>query len=400
MRLWIVNHYADPPDGMATRSHDLARWLVGQGHDVSIFVSAFSHYTFRHTRAVGVRLFRIEQIEGVRYIWLRTFPYSRNDVRRVLNMVSFAVQAIGVGMILRPRPDAVIGVSVHPLAALAGYVIARIRRARFLVEVTDLWPETLVQLGRLSRTSLITRAMRGLERFLFVRAERILMLWRNTDDYVRDLGVDTSKIVWLPHGVDLGRYRAIPPYDGGASPYTIMFLGGLVHTNALDILLESAAVLAERGRTDIRLVIQGAGVEGQQLRERATRLELQNVEFRAAVPKRDIASAMAEADAFVYGLRNIPLYDFGISLNKVTDYFAAARPVIFYGHSRYDPVAIARAGFSVPPDEPRALADAIERLFQLEAAERIEMGRRGRTYLEDVHSVPTIARRLLGVLTN
>ena len=292
-----------------------------------------------------------------------------------------------------------IGVTVHPLAALAGYVIATLRRARFLIEVTDLWPETLVQLGRLSPTSPATYLLRGLERFLFSRAERIVMLWRNTDGYVRKLGVDTSKIVWLPHGVDLDRYRNIPAYDGGTPPYTVMFLGGLVHTNALDILLDAAAVLLKRGRFDIKLVIQGAGAEGMRLRDRASELGLSNLEFRAPVPKRDIATAMADADAFIYGLHDLPLYGFGISLNKLTDYLAAARPVIFYGRSRYDPIATAGAGFSIPPDDPDAVADAIERLFALEPAERIAMGRRGRAYLEGTHSVPVLGEKLLRVLT-
>src|SRR5205809_5222134 len=104
MRLWIVNHYADPPEGMATRSHDIGHWLVSQGHEVTMFVSAFSHYTFRETRELGVLPFRIERIDGVRYVWVRTVPYSRNDFARVLNMLSFALQAVVLGGLLRPRP--------------------------------------------------------------------------------------------------------------------------------------------------------------------------------------------------------------------------------------------------------------------------------------------------------
>src|SRR5260370_24858619 len=121
MRFWVVNHYADPPEGHATRSYDLAHRLVERGHSVTIFASSFSHYHFRHVRRIRLpRLWQRERIDGVSFVWIRTTPYRYNDWRRVVNMVSFAVIATLAGALDRERPDVVNGVSVHPLAALAG----------------------------------------------------------------------------------------------------------------------------------------------------------------------------------------------------------------------------------------------------------------------------------------
>jgi glycosyltransferase involved in cell wall biosynthesis len=116
------------------------------------------------------------------------------------------------------------------------------------------------------------------------------------------------------------------------------------------------------------------------------------------VPKAEISRAMALADAFIYGLRDIPLYRYGISLNKLADYLAAGRPIIFFGRSSYDPVAEAQAGFSVPPGDPVAIAEAIEKLAALSPAERKLMGDRGRDYLLGHHNIPSLAERFLGIL--
>jgi glycosyltransferase involved in cell wall biosynthesis/O-antigen ligase len=398
MRIWIVNHYADPPDGLATRSFDIARRLIEKGNPTTIFACSFSHYHLKPARRLGWRLWREEDIEGVRYVWIAGTPYRSNDWRRVLNMLVFTVLAFVAGAVRRERPQVVVGVSVHPLAALSGYFLARIKGARFFFEITDLWPETLIDFGRLRPDGRAARWMRTLERYLFEQSERIIMLWRHTDSYVESQGVSSSKILWLPHGVELARYEQLEPYDGAPDrPFRIMFLGGFVASNSVDTIIDAAAVLEKRGRSDIKFLLIGAGSARDGLISQAKSMGLKNVEFPPPVPKRDVSSVMGDADAFIYGLRDLPLYRFGISLNKLTDYLAAGRPIVFFGKSSYDPVRDANAGVSVPPGDPEVLADGIERLADLPPQERMEMGERGRRYLVEYHNIPRLADRLLDV---
>lgn len=397
-RIWFVNHYADPPDGLATRTFDLARELVRMGFEVSIFTSNYSHYHFRRTRAMGPRLWQTENIAGVRFVWVKTIPYRRNDWRRILNMLSFALLATSAGVTKRGRPGLVIGVSVHPLAALAGYVIAALRRARFFFEVTDLWPETLIQFGRLRRGSIVARSLLKLERFLYNRAELVIMLWRDTGDYVESVGVPRSKILWIPHGVDPRKYPASESYDGGRGrPFRITYMGGFVAANALDTILNAARVLLDRGRSDILFSLVGAGTLRQHIADRARDLRLTNVEFHEPVPKTEVPRTLATADALIYGLQDLPIYQYGISTNKVTDYLASGRPIVFFGTSSYDPVSEAGAGMSSTPD-PVALADCIERLVELSPEERIAMGQRGRAFMLQNHSIPVLTERLVAAI--
>src|SRR5438128_9853008 len=125
MRIWVVNHYADPPDGMATRSFDLSRRFVESGNPTTIFTSNFSHYRFSRMRPIQWgRLWHKENVDGVRLVWIQTTPYRSNDWKRIMNMLSFAAISLLAGVIDRERPGLVIGVTVHPMAALAGFCIA------------------------------------------------------------------------------------------------------------------------------------------------------------------------------------------------------------------------------------------------------------------------------------
>ena len=400
MRIWIVNHYADPPDGMATRSIDMARRFVEHGHPTTIFASNFNHYRFAPIERMGLFQFRrAVDVDGVRIVWIKTSRYRLNDWLRVINMISFAILVTIAGLLERPRPDVIIGVSVHPLAALAAYLLARLRRARFFFEVTDLWPQTLVDLGRLKRNSLSARLLRGLERFLCRKAERIVMLLPHTGSYIESIGIPLDKIVWIPNGVELSRYGDLLPYDGASlPPYRIVFMGGFVESNAIDNLLQAARVLKDRGRKDIEFLLVGRGTDRTVVIAKAHELGLDNVRFPDPVPKAQIGKVMGEADAFIYALHDLPLYRYGVSLNKLTDYLAGGRPIIFSGRSTYDPVAAIGAGYSVPPDDPVAIADAIEKLFSLMPGERIEMGRKGREYVTEHHNIPRLAVQLLAAL--
>ncbi len=175
-------------------------------------------------------------------------------------------------------------------------------------------------------------------------------------------------------------------------------MGGFVASNALDNIVEAARVLQERGRRDIEFMLVGRGTDRDQVIGNARELGLTNVVFPDPVPKFEIAKLMSEADAFIYALHDLPLYRYGVSLNKLTDYLAGGRPIIFSGRSAYDPVADIGAGYSLPPDDPVAVADAIEKLFSLSPLERIDMGRKGRKYVSEYHNIPKLASKLLSVL--
>jgi len=129
VNIWILNHYATAPDEPTTRSYDIGRQLVKEGHSVTIFASSFSHYKFREKVLKPGENWRPETLEGVRFMWLRTFPYRGNEWRRVVNWLSYSWRAFFLGLRLKEKPDAIIGTCVHPLAVLTAYSLSFLRRA-------------------------------------------------------------------------------------------------------------------------------------------------------------------------------------------------------------------------------------------------------------------------------
>jgi glycosyltransferase involved in cell wall biosynthesis len=399
LTLWVFNHYAETPDGSATRTFELCRALAGRGHAPTIFASSFSHYRHREEHLQGWgRFSATEERDGVRFVWLRGRPYRGNDWRRVVNMLGYGALSMVYGVRMRPKPDVIIGCSVHPCAALSGLAIARLLGARFLLEITDLWPQVLIDMGRLSPGGASARILRAIERGLFAAAEKVIMLWRDTHDYVRSRGMDPGKIVWIPHVIDPGHFETVPPYRDRRGRFTALYLGSFVKSMGLETLLEASRILRTAGRTDIRIVMVGAGAEKDRLRRHAARLGLDNLEMRDPVPKAQVPWILAGADCLICCFRNSPAYRYGLSMNKLCDYLMSGRPVILSGNSGYDPVAEGRAGLSVKGEDPETLAAAIIAMADLAFEERAAMGLRGRDWALRHHDIRVLADRLERVL--
>ena len=179
-----------------------------------------------------------------------------------------------------------------------------------------------------------------------------------------------------------------------------MYMGGLLRSNRIDVILEAARLQQAFGHHRVRFVFVGDGSDKERLTKMAEQFSLQNTEFRGLVPKTEVVRVMAEADAFIFSLTDSPLYKYGISLNKMCDYLASGRPILFAGDSTYNPIRDAGAGISVPPEDATALSEAIDQLTSLTAEERVRMGQNGLKHFNKYHDIRILADRLEGILTS
>ncbi|NIC36037.1 glycosyltransferase family 4 protein [Halomonas desiderata] len=407
--VWILNHYAKHPGAAGgARHYQLARHLPAQGWHATLIASSVDHPSGEQRLEESER-WRLETCGEVRFLWLRTSSYRGNGGGRMKNMLEYAWQAVRPSRLAElERPDLIIGSSVHPFAALAGWWLARRHRVPFVFEVRDLWPQTLIDMGRLREGALLTRALRALEIFLYRRARRVLTLLPRAVDYIAPLGVPKERVEWLSNGVDLADFPDPgPPFPRPREmPLTLMYFGSHGEANGLSHLLEAMAIVKRDANGDavpVRLRLIGEGPAKQALIRQAGALGLDGrwVSFEPPVAKREIPALAGEADAFVITVRDLPrLYRFGISMNKLFDYMAAARPVIIASAAVNDPVADAGAGITVPPEDPLVLAEAIKRLAALPAEERARMGRAGRAHMEAVYDYRILAERLADIMND
>jgi glycosyltransferase involved in cell wall biosynthesis len=410
MRIWILNHYASPPDQpTGTRHYDLGRVLAGQGHDVTIFASSFSHVTLREERLQRNERMRIDNIDGVRFLWVRTMPYSGNDGRRALNMLSYAVGVIRAQRRM-PRPDVVVGSSVHPAAAVAACLIGLVRRVPFVFEVRDLWPQTLVDMGALKKNSAITLALRGVERFLYRRARVIISVPPRATDYITLLGIPKEKVVCIPNGIADYDERVGDMNDSATelvakieklrrAGYLVAgYVGSHVLANGVDTLVQAARTLRDRGVLDIAFVFVGDGLEKDRSRQLASRHDLRNVLFWQSLPKRSVPAVLDALDVTLFSIHDIPVYKYGISSNKLFDYLASGRPIVSACAVEDTPVTASGGGICVPSESPEEIADALVELAAMGEAKRHAMGERGRHWVYQHHGATALAGRFLDAL--
>lgn len=402
MNVWIINHYATLPSdsGGFIRHFALARELVGGGHNVTIIASSFTHFSHKDTKLAPDEELKVELVEGVRFVWLRTPWYSGNSVQRVLNMLAFS-RGIGTRAIrnLEPDPAVILCSSPHLFAAAAAAKLARSKRIPFVLEIRDFWPDSLVDIGGIPRWHPFILWLSRLEKRVYKAAQRIITLLPLASDYLMGFGVPEANIEWIPNGIDFD--MAPPPQrrEEGSGRFVVMYAGAHGLANGLDTVLDAAKVIREERwgeKVDFHLV--GDGPEKARLAKRASEEGITNVVFRDPVSKRGIYEVLLEADAFIMILKSASVFRWGLSPNKLWDYFAAARPVIFSVSSSHNPVESAGAGLSVEPDNPVKMAEAVGKLLRLPAEERQRMGLSGRAYVEKNHDFKVLAKRLGNLL--
>ena len=411
-RVWIVNHYASTPDQPAgTRHFELARELVKHGHSVTIFAAGFDHRTGREERLAPGCFYRSEWFDRVRFVWLSTLPYHGNTWRRQLNMLTF-LMALLVVQTREKAPHTVIGSTVHPFAAFGGWVVAKLRGAEFVFEIRDLWPQTLVDLGAMRVGSPGERLLRALEAFLVRRASVVITLLPGIRDYLTERGLPAHHVVYIPNGADLAAFAASAPVGDEPEAVTrslqeiarlraegrfvVGYLGAFGRVNRVDVIVQ-AATEAERmapGRVGVMLV--GEGPERLEVERLADASPA--VRFGSSVPKRSVPTILRALDATVVHTTRTPVYRYGISFNKLFEYMAAERPVVFACESAYDPVQATGAGLSVRPDDPDGLAHAFLELARATSEVRAAMGSAGRNYVAREHNFEHLGEALNAVI--
>lgn len=389
MRIWMVNHYAVPPSsGGGTRHYNFARELIRRGHEVTIFAANYSHFS---------RSYQTGETASVMFDWIDVPPYKGNTLARFWNMLVFACRIRGLKPgSSRPFPDVIIGSSPHLFAAFGAALLARRLRVPYVMEVRDIWPESLVDLGKFTNRHPLIRIMKRMEKYIYRKASKVISLLPAASPYLIKHGVKPGDIVWLPNYVDMRNIDNIP---SGQKPlkqkFTVMYAGAHGVANDLDTAIEAALLLQQKDLDkEIQICLMGEGPEKKRLQEKAVALGVRMVNFMEAVPKASVYAVMAEADTFLMLLKKSPVFRWGVSPNKLFDYLLMAKPVIFGVETPVDPVSEAGAGVSVPPSDPMALALAIEQMYQSTPEERAAMGARGRAYVEQHHNVIPLTDKL------
>ncbi|MEX2414337.1 MAG: glycosyltransferase family 4 protein [Thermoleophilaceae bacterium] len=371
MRLVILTHYFAPEAGAPqVRLAELARGLAGAGADVTVHTCP-PHYpdgVVRPGYRNGVRP-RVEERDGVRVVRSIVLPAANRGVtRRLADHASFAASALATGR-AAGRADVVLAETPPLFLAAVAPRYARARRARLVLHVSDLWPDSVVELGAVTSPRAIAAARR-LERHAYRGADAVVAPTAGIVRRLAERPEAAGKVRQIPPAVDVARFRAAPPVREG--PLRVLYAGTVGMAQGVGTLVEAAR---RAGPEAVALTIAGAGAELEAVRAAATGAP--NVRVLEAVAADRVPGLYASSDVGAVVLRDRPLFE-GALPTKLFEAMAAGRPVVVAARGESaELVADTGAGVVVAPEDVDALAAALLRLGAAGDAALREMGARG-----------------------
>ena len=380
----LTQNYIPEPD---PKMHVLASGLVKRGHTVTV-LTGFPNYP-SGTIYSGYRqtLWTKQVIDGVDVVRMPLYPdRSRSTIRRSLNYLSFATVASLFGPWHCPDIEALF--VYHPPVTLGvpAYLISLLRRAPFVCEIQDMWPETLAATKMVSEGAII-RALTRLASFTYRKAAAITVISPGFKRNLIEKGVPEEKIHvifnWAYEGAfePVARDASFGAKAGLADRFNVLYAGNMGPAQGLENVIRAATLLADV--PDAQFVLMGSGIDQPRLSEEAGRLGLRNVRFIERQPMERMPHYYAWADAVMIHLTDDPLFAITVP-GKTQSALASGRPVLAcVAGDAADLILSARAGLAVPPCDPAALAGAVRTLRAMPLNERERMGRAGRRFYDE-----------------
>lgn len=411
--IWIIDHYSSEPKyGGIQRQFDFANELSKRGYRTVIVSSAFSHYT--HTYISTEKCHISQFADNAYYAYVHTVSYETNGgLGRVKNMFSFKSSVLTHFREIEQkigRPDVVVGASVHPLAWIAAYKIAKHYRVKFIAEVRDLWPEMWLLNGEKGKLDPMVIFFGTIEKWIYKKADKIIYSMLYGDKYIcGKLGFPKSKVALIGQPMDCERFdrnakekiTEIPDVIKQfiINSFTCVFTGYFMEYEGVHVMLKAAKVFHDKD-IPVKFLFIGSGAEEEKMRQFASENELNNVLIHGRISKELIPAILRSCDiclAHCATEGKEESFKYGISKNKVNEYLYSGNPVIYGRNDPMDPVAKYGGGYVIKPFKPEEFVQRIQEIYDMPPEERAKFGENGKKYIIKYHRVDSLVDKLLEV---
>lgn len=395
--LYFHQHFTIPTQAGGTRSYELAKHLIARGHSVCMVCGETAKLDLPKTTMKNVHRGMVDGIDVIQI----ALPYSNKDgiAKRAWTFVKFGWK--GIQIALKENYDLLFATSTPLTAGVPGIVMKLFRKKKFVFEVRDLWPELPKALGM--KNPFLLWGMSILEWLSYHCADACVGLSPGICDGIKRKSQSDKRIAMIPNGCDLEIFKPSSrdnlSLDGvSATDKVAVFTGAHGIANGLDAVLDVAAVLKAKQRTDIVLAFIGDGKMKPHLMERARKEQLDNCKFYAPMPKTELNKLVASADVGLMVLANVPAFYYGTSPNKFFDYISSGLPVLNnYPGWLADMIKENHLGVVVTPNDAKAFADGLISLLDNEDY-RVSCGKNARCFAESHFSRAQLGNEFVSFL--
>jgi glycosyltransferase involved in cell wall biosynthesis len=390
MRIWLINHYAVPPQYYPLARPSLfAKNLMKMGHEVVIIAASTVHNSNENLITDNKRT-KLLISDGIPYYLIKCPGYQGNGISRIVNIICFA-QRLPKMVSALEKPDVIVTTSFDPLSCYAGIKYAKRKNIKAVAEIADLWPETLVAYNGLSPNNILVKWLRYIEKQIYTKADSVVFTADGEYEYIIKQGwhsiLPKSKFFFINNGVDLEQFDynkkhyTIDDADlENEKQFNVVYTGAIRKVNHLSGLLDVAKKVKN---PKIKFLVWGDGDELPKLKKRIIEESITNVVFKGRVDKKYIPYITSRATINYAHNSPSPLFVYGISFNKIFDYLAAGRPILCDFYAEYNPVLMGNAGVSVETADPNDIAVQIERFADMQEEELAAFCRNARATAEE-----------------
>jgi len=387
MNILLITAYFPPDTGSASHLfYELGMTLVERGYPVTVLTGMPGYYPQGPLDRYKGKVWLREEISGINVVRVANPRFTRRlMVGRALWQFSGAMAFLLAGLRLTRHDVAIVYSPPLPLG-LTAWALHRLQGTPFILNVQDLFPQSIIDLGLLKNRWII-RLFEEMERFIYRHAEIITVHSSGNRQHVLSKGIAADKVTVIPNWVDTDfirpadRMNGFREVHGLDKAFVVSFAGVLGYSQDLDVVLDAAALLSDYD--DILWLIVGDGVRRAHLEARTKQMKLSNVRFLPMQPRDEYPAVLHASDVCLATLHagvKTPVVP-----SKILSIMAAGRPVVAALNLDSDApnlIAKARCGFCVPPGDPNALAEAVLHLYG-DAALRKRLGNNGRRYAEE-----------------
>jgi glycosyltransferase involved in cell wall biosynthesis len=400
MKILFFSHYF-PPEGNApaARTYENCRQWAREGHKVTVITCAPNVPGGVVYDGYKNRLFGRQKIDGIDVVrvWTYIAP-NEGFIRRVINYLSYLISAVFFSLFIK-RPDVIIATSPQFFCGWAGVLASRLRNIPFILEIRDLWPESITAVGAIKNKRLL-RFLERLEIKMYSAANQIVTVGEGYKQKLLERGVPAEKISVIPNGIDPDVFYPREPDPGIMKRYGLekkfvcSYIGTIGMACGLEVVIEAAGILKKRGLNEAVFLLVGDGASRKGLERQAGDKKLDNIIFAGRQDKEQIPAFLSASNACLVHLKKTRLFE-TVMPSKIFEAASMAKPVILgVAGCAADLVKDAGAGICIEPENAQQLADAVTKLvFDSELCRRL--GQAGQKYVIRYHDRNILAQNYI-----
>ena len=386
-KIWVINHNAQPPSlGGLCRHYYFKKNIDRNQYDVKIITSSVIHNTKIDMLENSDKVLETKVVDGEEFVFLKTNTYAGNSLKRKFNFLSFAFKLKKLPKLLGEKPDLIYTSSPDIFAAFYAVKLAKKIKVPCVVEIRDLWPESIIEYGDFSPRHPFIKIMYMMEKWIYKNATSIVFTTEGERQYLIDRGwqksISLDKCYYINNGVELDsleekkqNFVYKDEILNNSNIFKCVYVGSIRKANNIKLIAECAQAMKEK--KDIHFLFFGDGNEKQEIEDFCKEAEISNCHFYGHVDSKYIPYICANADINILNYKKAKTLKYGGSQNKLFDYLASGKPIISTVPMNYNLIERANCGITLENYGAKELADAILQIYSLTNEEREEMGIRG-----------------------